>query len=100
MPSDITGTDILQEDPETGRRRFEFIKGPVFANLLLADEINRTPPKTQAALLQAMQESQVTAAGGRLRCPSRSSCWRRRTRSSRRGPTRCPRRSSTGSCSW
>ena len=61
MPSDITGTDILQEDPETGRRRFEFLKGPIFANLLLADEINRTPPKTQAALLQAMQEQQVTA---------------------------------------
>ena len=61
MPSDITGTDVLQEDPESGRRRFEFAKGPVFANLILADEINRTPPKTQAALLQAMQERQVTA---------------------------------------
>jgi MoxR-like ATPase len=61
MPGDITGTDILQEDPETGRRRFEFQKGPIFANVLLADEINRTPPKTQAALLQAMQEHQVTA---------------------------------------
>ena len=61
MPSDITGTDVLQEDPETGRRRFEFARGPVFANLILADEINRTPPKTQAALLQAMQERQVTA---------------------------------------
>src|SRR3989440_11898455 len=61
MPSDITGTDILQEDPETGRRRFEFQKGPIFTNLLLADEINRTPPKTQAALLQAMQERQVSA---------------------------------------
>ena len=61
MPSDITGTDVLQEDVETGRRRFEFAKGPVFANLILADEINRTPPKTQAALLQAMQERQVTA---------------------------------------
>jgi MoxR-like ATPase len=61
MPSDITGTDILQEDPESGRRGFEFQKGPVFANMLLADEINRTPPKTQAALLQAMQERQVTA---------------------------------------
>jgi MoxR-like ATPase len=60
MPSDITGTDILQEDPETHRRRFEFQKGPIFANLLLGDEINRTPPKTQAALLQAMQEHQVT----------------------------------------
>jgi len=63
MPSDITGTDIIQEDPETRRRVFTFVKGPIFANLLLADEINRTPPKTQAALLQAMQEYQVTAAG-------------------------------------
>ncbi len=63
MPSDITGTDILEEDPETGRRRFTFVPGPVFANLLLADEINRTPPKTQAALLQAMQERQVTVGG-------------------------------------
>src|SRR5438874_12197267 len=63
MPSDITGTDVLQEDVESGRRRFEFAKGPVFANLILADEINRTPPKTQAALLQAMQERQVTAGG-------------------------------------
>src|SRR3954451_10879069 len=61
IPADITGTDILQEDPETGRRKFEFLPGPVFAHLLLADEINRTPPKTQAALLQAMQERQVTA---------------------------------------
>ena len=63
MPSDITGTDIIQEDPQTGKRVFNFIKGPVFTNMLLADEINRTPPKTQAALLQAMQEYQVTAGG-------------------------------------
>jgi MoxR-like ATPase len=69
MPSDITGTDVLQEDPQTGRRGFEFAKGPVFANLLLADEINRTPPKTQAALLQAMQERQVTAGGRTLDLP-------------------------------
>src|SRR5687767_8148452 len=69
MPSDITGTDVLQDDPETGRRRFEFARGPVFANLLLADEINRTPPKTQAALLQAMQERQVTAGGHTLELP-------------------------------
>ncbi|HAH06393.1 MAG TPA: AAA family ATPase [Elusimicrobia bacterium] len=62
MPSDITGTEILQED-ETRQRVFKFVRGPVFANLLLADEINRTPPKTQSALLQAMQEYQVTAAG-------------------------------------
>jgi MoxR-like ATPase len=63
MPSDITGTDILREDPETGARSFEFLKGPLFTHLLLADELNRTPPKTQAALLQAMQERQVTASG-------------------------------------
>jgi MoxR-like ATPase len=63
MPSDITGTDILQEDPSTGRRQFQFLKGPVFTNILLADEINRTPPKTQAALLQSMQEYKVTAGG-------------------------------------
>jgi MoxR-like ATPase len=61
MPSDITGTDILAENKETGKRYFEYIKGPIFANIILADEINRTPPKTQAALLQAMQEYQVTA---------------------------------------
>src|SRR3954468_14949576 len=69
MPSDITGTDILQEDPETGRRRFEFQKGPIFANMLLADEINRTPPKTQAALLEAMQERQVTAGNETYNLP-------------------------------
>ena len=60
MPSDVIGTDILQEDPDTGRRRFEFSPGPVFTNLLLADEVNRAPPKTQSALLQAMQERQLT----------------------------------------
>jgi MoxR-like ATPase len=63
MPSDITGTDILQEDPASGRRTFQFLKGPIFTNILLADEINRTPPKTQAALLQSMQEYKVTAGG-------------------------------------
>ncbi len=63
MPSDITGTEILEENPETGRRRFRFVSGPVFTNVLLADEINRTPPKTQAALLQAMQEREVTSGG-------------------------------------
>ncbi len=63
MPSDITGTDIIQEDAETGRRQLVFVKGPVFANVVLADEINRTPPKTQAALLEAMQEHQVTVMG-------------------------------------
>lgn len=63
MPSDITGTDILEVDSETGKRAFRFIRGPIFANVVLADEINRTPPKTQAALLQAMQEYKVTAGG-------------------------------------
>ena len=63
MPSDITGTEILQEDKESSQRVLRFVKGPVFANLVLADEINRTPPKTQAALLQAMQEHQVTLSG-------------------------------------
>ena len=63
MPSDITGTDILEEDRTTGRRSFRFVKGPLFANIVLADEVNRTPPKTQAALLQAMQEHRVTASG-------------------------------------
>lgn len=63
MPSDITGMEIAEEDRATGRRAFKFVRGPVFANIILADEINRTPPKTQAALLQAMQEHEVTAAG-------------------------------------
>jgi MoxR-like ATPase len=63
MPSDITGTEIIEEDHTTGKRAFRFVHGPVFANVVLADEINRTPPKTQAALLQAMQEHEVTAAG-------------------------------------
>lgn len=63
MPSDITGTDIIQDNPQTGRREYQFLPGPIFANIILADEINRTPPKTQSALLQAMQELQVTAGG-------------------------------------
>ncbi|MFQ3670014.1 MAG: MoxR family ATPase [Verrucomicrobiia bacterium] len=63
MPSDITGTEILQETAQPGRRAFEFVRGPLFANIVLADEINRTPPKTQAALLEAMQEHRVTVAG-------------------------------------
>ena len=67
MPSDITGTDIIQEDPATGRRNFVFQKGPLFTQMLLADEINRTPPKTQAALLEAMQERCVTVGGNTLK---------------------------------
>jgi MoxR-like ATPase len=69
MPADITGTEVLEEDHTTGRRIFRFIKGPVFANLVLADEINRTPPKTQAALLQSMQEFRVTAGGATHELP-------------------------------
>jgi MoxR-like ATPase len=63
MPSDITGTEVIEEDKGTGARSLRFVQGPIFANVVLADEINRTPPKTQAALLEAMQENQVTAAG-------------------------------------
>jgi MoxR-like ATPase len=69
MPSDITGTEMLQEDRATGQRAFRFLHGPIFANVVLADEINRTPPKTQAALLEAMQERQVTVAGTRHKLP-------------------------------
>jgi MoxR-like ATPase len=69
MPSDITGTEIIEEDPGSGKREFRFVQGPVFANVVLADEINRTPPKTQAALLQAMQEHEVTAAGETYHLP-------------------------------
>jgi MoxR-like ATPase len=69
MPSDITGTDILQDDPQTGKRKFVFLPGPVFANMVLADEINRTPPKTQAALLEAMQEHHVTAGTHTFQLP-------------------------------
>ncbi|MFN3596763.1 MAG: AAA family ATPase [Rubricoccaceae bacterium] len=63
MPGDITGTEVIEEDPHTGRRQFRFVRGPLFAHLVLADEVNRTPPKTQAALLEAMQEHHVTAGG-------------------------------------
>ncbi len=69
MPSDITGTEIIEEDTTTGKRSFRFVEGPVFSNVVLADEINRTPPKTQAALLQAMQEHEVTAGGTTYRLP-------------------------------
>lgn len=69
MPTDITGTEVIEEDRTTGKRVFRFVKGPIFANIVLADEINRTPPKTQAALLEAMQERAVTAAGETYRLP-------------------------------
>ena len=69
MPADITGTEVIQEDKVTGSRSFKFLQGPIFANVVLADEINRTPPKTQAALLEAMQEHQVTVGGQRRKLP-------------------------------
>jgi MoxR-like ATPase len=69
MPSDITGTDIIEEDLETGRRKWTFVEGPIFGNILLADEINRTPPKTQSALLEAMQEHACTVRGNHYRLP-------------------------------
>src|SRR4051794_27684530 len=69
MPSDITGTEVIEEDKTTGGRQLRFVRGPIFANVILADEINRTPPKTQAALLEAMQEHQVTAGGKLHRLP-------------------------------
>src|SRR5580658_4316576 len=70
MPSDITGTDIIEEDLTTGHRRWTFVKGPIFGNILLADEINRTPPKTQAALLEAMQEHSCTVRGHVYQLPA------------------------------
>src|ERR1700757_1629138 len=70
MPSDITGTDIIEEDPTTGHRRWTFVPGPIFGNIVLADEINRTPPKTQAALLEAMQELSCTVRGNHYTLPS------------------------------
>src|SRR3989475_1501120 len=70
MPSDITGTDIIEEDPTTGHRTWTFVRGPIFANILLADEINRTPPKTQSALLEAMQELSCTVRGNHYKLPA------------------------------
>src|SRR5688572_8433948 len=70
MPSDITGTDIIEEDSTTGHRRWTFVQGPIFGNVLLADEINRTPPKTQSALLEAMQELSCTVRGNQYRLPA------------------------------
>jgi MoxR-like ATPase len=70
MPSDITGTDIIEEDPTTGRRTWTFVQGPIFGNIILADEINRTPPKTQSALLEAMQEKTVTVRGNHYKLPA------------------------------
>ena len=98
MPSDITGTEIIEEDAQTGRRVFRFVRGPVFANIVLADEINRTPPKTQSALLQSMQEYQVTAAGNTYDLDKPFFVMRRKTQSSKRGLTPFQKPSSIASC--
>src|SRR3989338_1520742 len=97
MPSDITGTDIIQEDPGTGRRQMVFAPGPIFSNIVLADEINRTPPKTQSALLEAMQEHRVTIQGRTYTLDEPFYVFATQTRSSSRARTRCPRRSSIAS---
>jgi MoxR-like ATPase len=94
LPADVVGTMIYNQ--RTGD--FTPRRGPIFANILLADEINRAPPKVQSALLEAMQEQQVTLGGETYRCRGRSSCSPRRTPSSRRARTRCRRRRSTASC--
>jgi MoxR-like ATPase len=97
LPSDITGSEVYYS--EGGKGEFKFQPGPIFGNLVLADEINRAPAKVQAALLEAMEERQITVAGPPTSCRIPSWCWPPRTRSSRRGPTRCPRRRWTVSCS-
>ena len=93
LPADLTGSFVY--DQRTAE--FVFRPGPLFTGLLLADEINRTPPKTQAALLEAMQERQITVEGQTFALAAPSTCWRRPTPSSTKARTRCPRRSSTGS---
>ncbi len=97
MPADITGTEVLHEDRQTGIREFKFVHGPIFANILLADEINRTPPKTQAALLQGMQERQISAGNHHYKLPSPFFVLATQNRSSRKAPTPCPKPSSTAS---
>ena len=103
MPSDITGTNVLEED-EAGRRNFRFVEGPIFTNILLADEINRTPPKTQAALLQAMQEREVTVGQKTYDLPAPFLpipflFWQRKIRLSRRERIRSPKHNWIASCS-
>ena len=98
MPSDITGTEIIDQDQATGKREFRFVKGPLFANIVLADEINRTPPKTQAALLQAMQEYEVTCAGTTYGLEQPFFVMATQTRSSRKELIRSPKPNSTVSC--
>ncbi len=98
MPADITGTEVIEEQPGGGLQR-RFMEGPLFANVILADEINRTPPKTQAALLEAMQERQVTVGRQRHSLSDPSSYSLRRIQSNKRAPILCPKLSKTASCS-
>jgi MoxR-like ATPase len=100
MPADITGTDVLEEDQTTGKREFRFVKGPIFANIILADEINRTPPKTQAALLQAMQEYHVTAGGRTFAIELPFFVLATQNPVEQEGTYPFLKRSSTASCSW
>ena len=99
MPSDITGTDLVQEDPQTGRREMVFLPGPIFGNIVLADEVNRTPPKTQAALLEAMQEHRVTVQGRTYPLPAPFFVFATQNPIELEGTYPLPRPSSTGSCS-
>ena len=99
MPADITGTEIIEEDRSTGHRAMQFIKGPVFGNMVLADEINRTPPKTQAALLEAMQEGNVTVQGTTYQLPNRFTFSPHKTLLKWKARIRCPKPSLIVSCS-
>jgi MoxR-like ATPases len=96
MPSDILGAEVLDES-NSGKRSFRFIAGPVFAQLLMADEINRASPRTQSALAAGDAGQHITVAGARTICRSRSTCSRRKTRWSRKAPIRCRKPSSTAS---
>lgn len=99
MPADITGTEIIEEDRATGRRALQFIRGPIFANIVLADEINRTPPKTQAALLEAMQEGRVTVQESVTTYRVLSMCWPLRIQLKWKALILCLKRNSIASCS-
>ena len=98
MPSDVTGAEIMEEDTATGKRTFRFVKGPIFCQILLADEVNRTPPKTQAALLEAMAERQVTAGAATHRLDPPFLVFATQNPIEQEGTYPLPRRSSTASC--
>ncbi len=99
MPSDITGTEVIQEELNTGNRAYKFLPGPLFTNLLLADEINRTPPKTQAAMLEAMQERQISAGGQIHKLPSPFLVLATQNPLEQEGTIHCLKRSWIASCS-